>query len=86
MPPNNKLDAARSITDEVVPNQTINQILQKKYGLTLDLFVKEVKDKWNIDVSYELVFKEHEKEQQATAQKAEQGNPQEQEKENAYND
>ena len=86
VPPNNKLDAARSITDEVVPNQTINQILQKKYGLTLDLFVKEVKDKWNIDVSYELVFKEHEKEQQATAQKEEQGNPQEQEKENAYND
>lgn len=60
IPPSSKKDGARSISDEILPNETINKILQKKYGLTLDLFVKEVKDKWGIDIKYSLVgFDEH---------------------------
>ena len=54
VPPNNKLDASRSISDEVLPNDAINEILQKKYGLPLDLFCDELKEKWGVDVSYQL--------------------------------
>lgn len=54
VPPNNKLDASRSISDEVVPNDTINEILQKKYGLPLDLFCDELKEKWGIELNYQL--------------------------------
>ena len=60
IPPNNKLDASRSISDEIEPNDTINQILQKKYGLTLDLFVDEVKEKWGIEIKASLAFEEQE--------------------------
>ena len=62
IPPNNKLDASRSISDEIEPNETINQILQQKYGLTLDLFIKSLKEKWNIEVNYTLAYEKQEKE------------------------
>ena len=61
IPPNNKLDAARSISDEIEPNETINQILQKKYGLSLDLFIDELKAKWQVEVKYTLAFEQQEK-------------------------
>ena len=61
VPPNNKLDSSRSISDEVEPNQQINKILQKKYGLPLDLFCEALKEKWSVDVSYNLIYEEQEK-------------------------
>ena len=81
VPPNNKLDASRSISDEVEPNMDINQILQKKYGLTLDLFVDEVKEKWSVDVSYTLLYETAEKDKELDnnpAYKNEGGNESEQ--------
>ena len=63
IPPNNKLDASRSISDEVLPNEIINEILQKKYGLPLDLFVYRVKEKWGIELDYILSFAKQEQKQ-----------------------
>lgn len=82
IPPNNKLDASRSISDEVEQNDTINQILQKKYGLTLDLFVDEVKEKWGVEIKATLAFEEQQEKELDNnanpAYKAESGNQNEQ--------
>ena len=89
IPPNNKLDASRSISDEVEPNMDINQILQKKYGLTLDLFVDEVKEKWSVDVSYTLLYEAAEKDKELdnnAAYKNEGGNQSEQQSINTLSD
>lgn len=67
VPPNNKLDASRSISDEVMPNETINQILQKKYGLPLDLFCEDLKEKWGIELTYKLAFEEQQENQEKLA-------------------
>ena len=67
VPPNNKLDASRSISDEVMPNETINQILQKKYGLPLDLFCDDLKEKWGIELTYKLAFNEQQENQEKLA-------------------
>ena len=75
VPPNNKLDSTRSITDEVLPNKEINKILQMKYGIPLKVFCDEVKKKWNIEVSYAMMYEQEEKEQKLedASQKQEQG-------------
>ena len=85
IPPNNKLDASRSISDEVEPNQTINNILQKKYALPLDLFCDAIKEKWGEQVSYTLAYEEAEKKQELdnnAAFKNEGGNESEQQSNN----
>lgn len=60
VPMNSKMDASRSTTDESSPTVDVNRMLQNKYGLTVQLFTQEFKEKFGIELTAKLAIEEAE--------------------------
>lgn len=69
-----KSSSARSISDEINPNKQKLNMYQTKYEQTIELFVEDIKTKWNIEVNYTMSYDELEDYSNDPAFKNEGGN------------